>query len=454
MVIGKSLSAEDVLQEAGIERYLKPSVELNTIRDSMLETLKSMDENPTEYPTHLEKVHSFVTKLWDKYDCKDIIEILDALTIVEPPLLYLERLPNKRYRDHYVHIFSVFVLGLRVLSLIIEALGEPRASDLLKVKDEPINSKIPEFHDYPWKERLFYLWTLIATFHDIAIPITHLGGVRNGLNEFLKKFGLEVSGPNLLPYFPSDLEQYFELLSCLFEGKMQMVDAWCYKQECPNIYMRAVLQRKFTEQDHGVLSGFLMYKKIEEIFLELERKIKHSLSPESFSRYTQYVLKQDIARAALAISLHNLKPDPKTQYPQFKYLPLDLFDYPLTYLLIIVDSLQEYLRLEGTSIRGGTKLVTFPNLQLDAKNKRMKLKITFFVTDEPDEKEYLIAQAQAMARNEGRSPRGETLGEAAQDLCDSMAKEIASQTRRNELFQIVLAFSDKNGELFSRDVHI
>jgi len=455
MLKGECPSTQQILEEVRIESFLKSSseraiTERTAILKKMGEVLNSMEESPVEYRIHLEKVYSFLETLWTKYDCKDIIRILEALTTVEPPLLDLERQASKRYRDHYVHIFNVFVLGLRILSLITQKLDEKSASNLLKVRDEHISSMIPDFHDYPWKERLFYLWTLISNFHDISIPVTRLTGVRDGLNEFLKEFGLEVSGPTLLPYFPSDLENYFELLGCIFDGRMQPVEDWCYKKDCANSYVQSALRHEFFKQNHGVLSGFLMYKKFQEIFLE--GRNKQPLTLDFFNKYTEYVLKQDIARAALAISLHDLKPNTATGYP--KFLPLDFFDYPLACLLIIVDNLQEYLRWEGTSIRGGTKLLLFPELAVNVKDQKINMEIAFFITDEPDAKNYLISQAESMAKSMGEAWSKPNFPRALQALCNYMAEELAARLNPNELFQIRVSFWSKGKELFGRNVHI
>lgn len=448
MLAGRSPSVDDILKEVRIEDFLPHSEERTTIQSALREAIEVMERTPSDYRAHVEKVQVFLAALWTKYDYKDVIDILDALTMVEPPLLDYGRSVSKGYRDHYVHIFNVYILGLRILASIVEKLGD-RARDLLKVRDEQVNSFIPEFErNYSWKERLFYLWTHIANFHDISIPITRLGGVRDGLKLFMEKFGVEFSGPTLLPFHPSDLEDYFESLGCLFRGKLEVDSEWCYKTEQGDFYVPGVLRREFIKQNHGVLSGFLMYQKFREIFLE--GRTKRPLSPNSFNAYIKLVLKQDLARAALAISLHDLKPDEETGYP--KFLPLDFFEYPLAYLLILVDGLQEYLRWEGTSIRGGTKLLLFPELAIDAANNHLKLDIAFFVTDEPEAQNYLISQAQAMARNQGWAPRGPSVGEAAQDLCDSVAKGLASRLRGNRDFEVVLHFW-KDKELFNRNIH-
>lgn len=450
MVLRRSPSAQKVLEEVKIENFLQASTERDNISETMRQALISMEEKPEEYRIHLEKVHYFLATLWTKYDCEDVVGILDALTLVEPPLLDLERGALQKYRDHYVHIFNVFVLGLRILSSLIEKLGDERASRFLKVRDESLSSKIPEFHDYHWKERLFYLWTLISNFHDISIPVTRLGGVNEALNAFVDKFNLEVSGPTLLPYYPSDFEDYIQLLGCIFDGKMQEVENGCYKRDHPNCYVQSVLRHEFARQNHGVLSGFLMYKKLHEIFLT--GRNKRPLSLNSFNNYVECVLKQDVGRAALAISLHDLKPDTQTKYPSF--FPLDFVEYPLICLLILVDSLQEYLRWEGTSIRGGTKLLSFPELQLETNDEEIYLRIVFFVAEEPDANKYLIDQAKHIALIKGETISKMKLGQAVNYLCESVANELASRLRQNDSFQISLVFCNTKRELLSRNIHI
>ena len=77
-------------------------------------------------------------------------------------------------------------------------------------------------------------------------------------------------------------------------------------------YLTKMLGREFDRLDHGVLSGFFMWKTIEEIFLT-DRSPKYHLNMEEFNLYTEYVLEQDVARVALAISLHGIGKDKRTK---------------------------------------------------------------------------------------------------------------------------------------------
>jgi hypothetical protein len=59
-------------------------------------------------------------------------------------LLDLERDPEagKRYRDHYVHLFHVFVFGLRIISGLIQTICNDKARKILKAKDEQFDGQI------------------------------------------------------------------------------------------------------------------------------------------------------------------------------------------------------------------------------------------------------------------------------------------------------------------------
>lgn len=443
---------KSIFSEVDISSYLQGVKNCNLIEKTVQVALKSMEDNPSDYRLHVDNVHEFMKALWAKYDCLEVFDILDALTRIEPALLDIERDPeaSKGYRDHYVHLFHVFILGLRIISAMIKKLGNEKACRVFKVRDESLNDRIygydqdrnrVKFRDYTWKERLFYLWTLMSTLHDIAIPITHLNRIREALNRFSEKFHLEISGPILVPSFPTDLDIYLDLLSRIFQGKlMPGKENWRYDKEIPNAYVKGQLERLFIERDHGVLGGFLVYKKTEEIFLQ--GKSKYKLDPDSFQNYKEIVLEEDIARAALAISLHNLK----LEFPSF--MPLNFFDYPLCFLLILADSLQEYLRWEGKSIRGNTKLRKFPEINVTLKNKnRFSVECNLFVDEDPNEQEYFCNAVKDMMQRENTSSIGNTIKDAANDISRLLEDDITKKLLLNDYFTVSLSFYEEDRHL-------
>lgn len=453
----KKLSADGILVELDIPNYIQGVNGYETIVQTAQETLKSMESYASDYRLHLDNVHDFMKALWNKYDCSDIVEVFRSLTSIEPALLDLEREPKaaNRYRDHYVHLFHVFVFGLRILSAIIRVLGDEQASEILKVRKESLENRLRghnlagdecEFHDYHWKERLFYLWTLMATLHDIAIPITHLGGVRKALNSFSEKFHLEISGPLLTPILSPDLNAYSELLSRIFEGVLgRGEESWRYNKRNLNHYVKGYLEKMFRDEDHGVLGGFLMYKKIEEIFLLGKSKCK--LDMASFGHYRELVLEEDIARAALAISLHNVEYKEPDQRPHF--LPLNFHDYPLTFILMLADGLQEYLRWEGTSIRGGTKIYAQPRLKLTASGNALKLDCYFSIGKAPAEEAYFLQEVKRRSPEVRNTPSENQIAFAADALCRSVENDISKKICLNDRFTLCLHFQHGDKHLLS-----
>ncbi|OGO08872.1 MAG: hypothetical protein A2Y61_06180 [Chloroflexi bacterium RBG_13_60_13] len=271
-------SANDLLSELKFGEYLPEDTprlreEREAIEAAAGVAITSMAEVPTAHRAHVEKVQEFLAVLWKKYDCDDLMEVVRAYTKVEPILLDLERdeAAGGRYRDHSVHSFNVFIFGLRLLSKLIDALGSERAERSLKVRPERIHERIAGFRDWSYRERLFYLWTLMSTFHDIAIPLEHLGKVSDGLNEFARKFSLQIVGPTLHRdgLYPG-LDDYFRRLGAIFKGKVTPDEAGlAYDQAHDDPYVERYLRKKFEDNDHGVLSGLLLYRKVEEIFMLL-----------------------------------------------------------------------------------------------------------------------------------------------------------------------------------------
>jgi hypothetical protein len=448
----RSPDAKEIMDEINMDQFIKRCDETECIKKAMFNALNQMHSKPTEYHSHIDVVHEFFTILWQKYDCEDIIKILDTFTMVEPPILDLERASSKAYRDHYVHTFNVFILGLRILSKIILEFGV-EASKILKVNDERLHEKIDGFHDYNWKERLFYIWTLISNFHDISVPITRLDSFNKGLNAFFHQFGLVVTGPSLEPNYPSDLGEFCHNLSCIYEGKLNQKDDWLYQRSQENHYISSMLKHEFRKNNHGVLSSYLMYEKMDEIFLEGRNKAESRLDIDKYNIYVDNVLKEDIARAALAISFHDLSIVEKTGYP--KCLPIDFSDFPLTYLLIIVDSMQEYLRWEGTSIKGNTKFLSFPQVKITKDEANIKLDFCFIIEKDEVVQNYLLSQAKSLSVRKSLETMPRDYKEASQLLFKEVCQEIKSKVNiTNPLLTVVVVDKTSDTEVYSQTLSL
>lgn len=442
-----------ILEELRFEDYFPAGQELEDIKNSIHSALTKMIDEPTNYRDHIEKARQFLRVLWKKYDCENVIEVFEAFTKVEPILIDMEKDEGIgfRYRDHSIHTLHVFTFGLRLIAKLIDKVGDEQAQKMLKIKPEKISKFIPSFRDYNYKERLHYLWSLMSTFHDIAIPLEHLDIIRNGLNKFSQQFDLNIVGPYLQQNIMiADIDGYFAILSRIFQGEVNLGnEGVCYKQDEENLYVKNILSREFMKSDHGVLGGFMMYKTIEKTFL-LGMSAKHAFDCMNlFNSYAKYVLSQDIARAALAISLHNLKRI--SQNKEALFLPLRFDKYPLAFILILSDGIQEYLRWEGTSIRGGTKISSFPALELEIDSSGFKLEIMYYLSTDPIKEDFFIRQAQVISRMSGESTP-QTSTDAASVLCSALSKELTKQIILNNTFTLMLTVIQDGQKLLTRKV--
>jgi len=399
----KPLKANQLIKEMALERYILDTGQLKQINEKCKEVFIAQVEKKSERFEQIEKTLDFIKTIWRKYDCEQIAEIYDKFIKIEEALFGLEREEEigERYRDHFIHMFNCFVFGLRVISSLIKQTSQETSQNLFKVQKEILrNVGLPFNKDYEYEQRLFYLWTLVSTFHDIAIPFQHLSRLGRGISRFVDEFGWIFTDPqiSMQNFDASQLYYYFDLIASVYGGKLMLInDGQKYaRPDQTQYYLVKLLGREFDRKNHGVLSGFFMWKTIEEIFL-VGRSPKYRFSIEEFNKYTDYVLEQDIARAALAISLHAIEEDEKTKvYP--KIFPIDFGSYPLSFLLILSDELQEYLRWEGVTLKKSLNFNYHPALDIkfNQSNNLIETKVSFSI--EIKNKEAIVKQANEVAR--------------------------------------------------------
>lgn len=191
-----------------------------------------------------------------------------------------------------------------------------------------------------------------------------------------------------------------------------------------------MLGKEFDNKNHGVLSGFLMWKTIEEIFL-LGLSEKHSckFGISEFDAYTQHVLQVDIARCALGISLHALA-SPQSREAQHLH-PVAFDRFPLAGLLILSDELQEYHRWEGTRINRTSGFGHHPQIRCRVEDDRVMWEVTF--SFDREDLDALAPRAMAIRRNtQGQADDIETLEEAIKTIGEHLRQSINAKLRFNE----------------------
>lgn len=349
-------------------------------------------------------VIEFLQEIWTHFSIGKYTKIFVDFAKAEKALYGL----GERYRDHLIHVFNVFITGLLVFSQILRE-DNGNVFKLLKICRE--SEKIPFPSKYDEWRRLYYLWCLMSTFHDIGTPIEHRKGILEGLNRFLDYFRIETErfplGFPIMIQF--DIGRYSDLMANLFaEGIIINENGEMPTYKIPArptgslLYFRSALSNAINRHDHGVFGAYFLFKSIEEMFLsgknpnpiydldlcamkldgEVHQLPKDKLQWTDFFKnlnlndtelrnlpriydlmkgetkcYNDYIFEQDVSRAALAIAIHNLSPE-----KQSKIFPIRFSKLPLAFLLVLFDELQEFCRPEGLVLTEIVRFHKFPTI--------------------------------------------------------------------------------------------
>lgn len=345
---------------------------------SIRTALKSMSNTEISFDAKVEVAGETLQEFWKEYSREHIAKVLEGFPKIQKALFGLELEPElgERYRDHFLHMFNIFVFGARILSQVILNDKKGRLlKELFKVIKEPEEvGKLFEKGVYTPAERLNFLWTLISTFHDVGIPIQHLPKLQKGLNTFLDHFGLRILEFSVEREVSVDcrLKYYVELMARMYnDGIVLDEKKGIYKKTGPHPYVQKALLDGYSQNNHGAISAICLYKSIEETFYKGEKEQKRlDLKMEEIDDYNNLVFEGDVTRAALVIALHDIK---NKAHP--KLFPVSFKKFPFLFLLIFCDELQEYFRLEGTSLAGVTLIKSFPFLDVKVLSRPTRLEI-------------------------------------------------------------------------------
>jgi len=339
-------------------KYLKAKVKLKKCFKSII--------SGKNYEDQLETIGKLFLKIGKKTHHKIVGKVLKSFAKIQASLfgIELEEKEGIRFRDHYIHTFNIYIIGSIILSQLIKKIkSDNKISDFLKVKKEKdeIREAFSEKKDpYDIIKRLFFIWTFIALYHDVGIPIEHLEIMRNRLNIFFENFGfiLHEFFAEFQDSIISRLDYFINLLTKMFKSdnndKGIKFDNESYKlSNVIDPHIKNIFLKAFNEKNHGTISAICFYKSTIDVLSEIGGNNK---------KYRKLILEQDITRIALAIALHDLynydKPNKK------KIFPISFYEFPLTFLLILLDQTQEYYRPEGISLDKIIKIKKLPRLKI------------------------------------------------------------------------------------------
>lgn len=310
---------EDDFGRRYIDRKLLNLV-FNLQKVSFRETLqelvnKHLDENSDDY----EFVQTVFSRLW-----KDNIGIkyLDFLKNFEPALLHIfaEGERKKIYRDHYIHQFHVFLLGIFIVDKLYEVC-------CAKCKKPEICWLIvSSFHDMAYPVELYDEWT--DKFFNRIFKVKDLGHIELKSN-FIDKSFLRTLG-------------YIITRFCDTLMKEEVSGHWFSKQnDVVQCFYREITGPR--KKNHSIISGISLLKLVEDKFSS-KIKIDGMDFTEAFDEI--------FIPSALAIAIHDRNLWGKLKNPQEWLktregcpLPVLKFeDDPLSFILIFCDAIQEWGR--------------------------------------------------------------------------------------------------------------
>ncbi len=332
------------------------------------------DKPDVDVDKAIEAVTASLEAFWKRYSTATAARILRGFPHFERALygLEFEEEGPGRYRDHFLHMFLNFIFGARIISLAlknekVEGREDEFIRSFFRVAPER-GDDLPFGSSYSALERLFFLWGIIATFHDVGVPVENLPKIQSGLEKFLSYFGLEIPALDARPskFLLTQLDYYIDLLSRFGSGVELTSDGEYSFDRKSHGYMHQVIGQALDSLNQGVMSAIALFRMVTQGFMRAPEEIRGQFPnwKGPFESYVSHILEKDLARAGLAIAFHSLNP---SEYPSL--FPLSFKKFPLSCFLILCDEVQEYFRPEGISFRPVIKLRYMPKLRVDVKRK-------------------------------------------------------------------------------------
>lgn len=216
----------------------------------------------------------------------------------------------KYYRDHVIHVFRVWLLGIRILL-------KDDLIDQIKIGEISLNQL----------EKIS-IWTIIALTHDLGYPLEKALQIVDKTNNMMKSF---VVNPTISMdlSFTGVQNSMNDFVLRLISSKMKKVDGEADQPYVarlqPKYYFK--LQKSLEHNKHGVLSALIIYK-ILLYFLESDYNINEDYR-FSEEEARQFYIRREILRA---ISSHTCS----------DIYQLDALSF--SFLLIITDDAQDWGR--------------------------------------------------------------------------------------------------------------
>jgi len=234
-------------------------------------------------------------------------------------------------RDHFLHQFLVFLLGLNVIQALLQ-----------KYRDKSDRERVFKFKD---ERYIFYTWLMTATAHDFGYPIEVASDISYKLSTLYKVFGMRNFSKSfgLLRHKPEVAEENdFDKIEIGKASSMSPVRSKyeldinhvLRNQLCSTLRIRKdradkLLHRLKERLDHGYIGAIILSSTVLKSHL--------SYCKGNWDQVQSSKLYRALQAAIAAIAIHNF------QYKRDRKI-INLESNFYAYLLYLVDNIQDWSR--------------------------------------------------------------------------------------------------------------
>jgi len=253
---------------------------------------------------------------------------------------------NHSYRDHIVHVFQTWLLGVLIL---FNKKNQPNGDLFIKeIHVEGFHQKSKEHKNIPMYEALS-MWTIIALCHDLGYPLQKANEIMDATNKMMESFvynpktSLDVRFSGVQDNINDHILKFISSRMItkkvptaedkeIFTGRVQ-----------PKYYIK--FSKSLEQYSHGIISSVILYKTLV-YFLETDFNINEDYYYDE-AKVAQYYLRRDILRAIAAHTCDEI---------------YHMHSTTLSFLLIVCDDLQEWGRKSWEELYRGhstdSKIIT------------------------------------------------------------------------------------------------
>lgn len=253
---------------------------------------------------------------------------------------------SNSYRDHIVHVFQTWLLGVVIL---FNTKGRASSAPFIKsIQLEGFQAKNSrKVHTF----EALSMWTIIALCHDLGYPLQKANQVLDATNKMMESFvynpkmsldvrfsGVQdIINDHIIRFISSKMEKRDKCAQNsddIYTGRVQ-----------PKYYIK--FSKSLEQYSHGVISSIILYKTLV-YFLETDFNINEDYYYDE-KKVNQYYLRREILRAIAVHTCDDI---------------YHMHSTTLSFLLIVCDDLQEWGRKNWSDLYRGKSLKTEPKLEL------------------------------------------------------------------------------------------